>query len=146
MPLFTFEEKVDMIFVYRECINNNRTSLELYRERFPTRNQPSRMIFSRLVNCLKKTGHFPDGKHQSHMRNVTHIAAEENVITYFIAFPNTSLSKASKDVGIPKTSVHRILKRQNMFPYKIHIVQHLRAIDYDKRMNFIAWFKVRNHV
>jgi len=146
MPLFTSEEKVDMIFVYRECNNNSRKSLELYRERFPTRNQPSRMIFSRLVNGLKKTGHFPDRKHQSHMRNVTHIAAEENVITYFIAFPNTSLSKASKDLGIPKTSVHRILKRQNMFPYKIHIVQHLRATDYDKRMNFIAWFKVSNHV
>ncbi|CAI6371907.1 unnamed protein product [Macrosiphum euphorbiae] len=70
MPLFTSEEKVGMIFVYRECNNNSPKSLELYRERFPTRNQPFRMIFSRLVNCLKKTGHFPDVKHQSHMRNV----------------------------------------------------------------------------
>lgn len=146
MSLFTANEKVDMIFIYRECNNNCRKSLELYKEKFPTRNQPSRMIFSRLVDSLRKTGHFPDGKHKLHTRNVTNIPAEENIVTYFIAFPNNSLAKASKDLGIPKTSIHRVLKRQNMFPYKIHIVQHLRVTDYDRRMNFIAWFKVSNHI
>ncbi|KAL5246255.1 hypothetical protein ACI65C_013663 [Semiaphis heraclei] len=117
----------------------------MYRERFPTRNQPSRMIFSRLVNKLRETGHFPDGKHKSHTKNVTNISAEENIMTYFTEFLNASLSKATLDLGIPKTSIYRVLKRLNMFPYKIHIVQHLRVTDYDKRMNFIAWFKVSNH-
>jgi hypothetical protein len=49
------------------------------------------------------------------MRIVTNIPAEENVTTYFTAYPNSSLSKASKDLGIPKTSIHRILKRQICF-------------------------------
>jgi len=76
------------------------------------------MIFSRLVDSLRKTGHFPDGKYKFHTRNVTNIPAEENIVTYFIAFPNNSLTKASKDLGITKTSIHSVLKSKICFLIK----------------------------
>lgn len=54
----------------------------------------------------------------------------------FIENPHLSLRKASAQLGIPKNSVHRVMKSLKFHPYKIHLLQELNEDDPDRRIEF----------
>lgn len=52
--------------------------------------------------------------------------------------PHVSTRILAQEVGVSKTTVHRILKKHKLYPYKVSLVQGLRPTDYEKRLTFIS--------
>ena len=44
----------------------------------------------------------------------------------------------AQEVGASKTTVHGILKKHKLYPYKVTLVQGLRPTDYEKRLTFFS--------
>uniref|UniRef100_V5GKW0 Transposable element Tc3 transposase n=1 Tax=Anoplophora glabripennis TaxID=217634 RepID=V5GKW0_ANOGL len=49
---------------------------------------------------------------------------------------STSVRRISRDTGVPKSIVHRTLRRQLLHPYHVQRVQELLPEDYPRRMQF----------
>ena len=56
------------------------------------------------------------------------------------AYGSSSVRKVALVTGIPKTSVHRILRQQlSLFPYKLRLLQDLKTEDHLTRFEFSKW-------
>ena len=54
--------------------------------------------------------------------------------------PNVSLTRRSQALGIPVTSLWRILRNDlGLHPYKIKLTQELKPLDHQKRHMFVNW-------
>lgn len=138
MPyLFTPEEYVDMLLIYGECLKNRRISRQLYQERFPNRHIPSEATFKNLERSLRQ-GHFPNNKRDTIERAVRCEQTIINVLSYVNFNPKVSIRTLANEVGISRSSVHRILKDFKYHPFKVHLVQGLQPGDDQRRLDFIA--------
>ncbi|KOC62158.1 hypothetical protein WH47_03916, partial [Habropoda laboriosa] len=54
--------------------------------------------------------------------------------------PHASVRDISKESGVSKSSVHRILKMQTLYPYRFSIEQTLRPGDEIRRMHCCWYF------
>lgn len=53
----------------------------------------------------------------------------------------TSVRKLAREIGTSKDTVHRVLKENKYFGYKLHISQKLQLNDYVKRKRMCMWFQ-----
>jgi AraC-like DNA-binding protein len=63
---------------------------------------------------------------------------ELQVLAYIRANPRSSIRHVAREIGVSYGYVQKILKKHKMHPYKINFVQHLRAGDSIRRLEFIA--------
>lgn len=63
-------------------------------------------------------------------------AAHIDVLGHFAINPRTSIPTVSKQTNISIGSVHKVLKSNKFFPYKIQNYQRLSEDDYDRRIEF----------
>ena len=113
---YTPAEYANMHFIYGECNGNANGAASVYRERYPNARNPDYRVFIRVHNAFME-GRFPGsgiggtsaGRPQRHNADEVLEIVEED--------PGTSISAISRRTGIPKTSVHRILKRHELYPY-----------------------------
>lgn len=139
MLVYTKEERIDMIFILGECLQNCFLASRIYAERFPNRNHPNRAAFERLLTLFRRTGSV-QYKNPTKKKPVT--GNEENefaVIASVIENPYTSQNLIAENIGISQASVSRILKKYNYHPYKIQLHQELSENDYGKRVEFCMW-------
>lgn len=61
-----------------------------------------------------------------------------NVLAAFSNDPHASVRSVAKEMDISHTSVHRILKKNDFHPYKLHYVQGLKPSDPDRRLQYIS--------
>jgi len=61
-----------------------------------------------------------------------------NVLAAFSNDPHESVRSVAKEMDISHTSVHRILKKNDLHPYKLHYVQGLKPSDPDRRLQYIS--------
>lgn len=59
---FSFDEKVDMLFIYAQCKRNSFKAVEKYYELYPEREQPQRRYFQTIERKLRKDGGFQKNK------------------------------------------------------------------------------------
>lgn len=143
MVRFSLEEKRDMYEMY---IRYNRNSLEAsrqYRLMFPDRIQPSRWIFHRLAMNMAEFGALAIERHNNYRRgpdarrNVNTI----NVLAQIHINPENSIRPISRECGISKSEVQRIIKEHKYHDYKFRPVQKLHPGDSERRLNFCNWFR-----
>ena len=138
MPIFTYNEYVDMLLIYGECRRNSRRSRELYRVRYPNRITPNNNTFVNLEKKLR-SGSFPVGKHEAPRRKpVLTVDNTINILAYANVNPHVSTRLVAQELGVSKSSVHRVLKNNKYHPYKVHLVQGLTPEDPARRLAFIA--------
>lgn len=108
MPLL-LEEAVDIIAIYFECLQNATIAARLYALRYPQRRRYGSRMFTCLANRFRTTGSVLRPLHRRRRTRRT----EENVINVlaYVEFsPQLSVRVISRDLGIPQTTVFRILK------------------------------------
>ncbi|KAJ8913995.1 hypothetical protein NQ315_012018 [Exocentrus adspersus] len=66
-----------------------------------------------------------------------------NVLAYFNAYPEASTRAAEYDLGISRCSIHKILRANNMHPYKFTPVSELHPNDAVQRMEFCEMILVK---
>uniref|UniRef100_T1IKE6 DUF4817 domain-containing protein n=1 Tax=Strigamia maritima TaxID=126957 RepID=T1IKE6_STRMM len=125
-------ELVDMVLCHARVDGNVHAACRLYRERFPGRRQPTRKTLRRAIARFLETGNVVHRPRQERPRTVT-IEEWYNAVA---ANPHTSIRTIEKDVGVSRSSVHRILHEHNFHPFHMLCHQALEERDFQARMNF----------
>jgi hypothetical protein len=135
-------EKTELILIFGECHRNTRLAVRTYAERYPDRYHPPHNYILRLLQGLNQNGEFPGRQnHQQRPRpNMFNENIELQVLAYIRANPRSSIRHVAREINISYGSVQKILKKHKMHPFKMNLVQHLRATDFTRRLEFIAWF------
>ena len=134
---FTNEDLFNIVMIYSECHRVLQRTCDVFQQRFPQRPAINVRKLKRILKNLKEQGSFEVKK----VRRQT-VINEENTITvlaYFHALPSNSIFDAVRDLGLGYSSIQKILKRNNFFPYKIDIVQFLKDTDFQRRIQFCEW-------
>lgn len=138
MEKLTTAEKIDMIFIYGEARRNVIEALLLYAERYPERNVPSRSSFYRVVKTFSNEGNV----HKHKRKRQTTVTGDNNEIAVLAAVahnPYISSRNISRDSGISRRSVLRILRRYKFHPYHMSLHQELHGNDFQNRVTFCQW-------
>jgi len=139
---FLKEELIDMIFVLGNSGKNCFLASRMYAAQFPERRHPEPISFSRLLERFLETGSV-DYKKEERNKTVTN---EENQLAVLLTVtenPNISQARVGEEVGISERSVQRILKMHHFHPYHIQLHQALSENDFQRRVEFCEWARLR---
>lgn len=141
---YTAHELFDMILIYGETGGNALRTTRLYRERFPNRRAPSYTCIVDVVFRVRETGRLLptyEGRGRERTRRV--LRAEEELLDFVDQNPGVSTRDAARQVGVSRSTVHSILRRNLLRPYHIQRVQELTENDRPLRLTFCNWFRER---
>ena len=134
MSSYTTREYANMHLIYGECRCNASAAARLYRERYPNAARyPDHRVFTNVHRLLFSEGRLPN---QTHGGGRPTNPMEEEVLQAVEEDPSTSVRAIETNTGVPKSSAHRILKRNDLHPYHVQRVQTLLPGDYQNRVNF----------
>lgn len=138
---YSTAEAYVMLAVYFQCFENAAMAERVYAANYPDRRHFSRKVFCRLARRLRETGQvhpISAPRRNRHIRNEINII---NVLAYIQVSPHLSTRIIAFDLGISKTSVHRILMDQCFHPYHIELHQALTESDFEHRLNYCYWLR-----
>ncbi|KAJ4432584.1 hypothetical protein ANN_21207 [Periplaneta americana] len=119
---------------------NAALARRLYQERYPQRQCPDRKIFVRLHYLLCEYGKFNSpGLGRGRPRSTTPEVQEE-ILEAVNMTPSISTRRVALQVNVPHTTVWRLLKEYQLYPYHLQRVQALSPADYPARVRFCQWF------
>ena len=81
---------------------------------------------------LPKSGRPRTARSDENCQRVTESVAED---------PSTSVRRRSSQIGVSRSSLHRMLHEEGKFPYKIQLVQELQPNDPEKRLEYVMQFQ-----
>lgn len=115
MPkIYSNDEYKDILQIYIESEFNSRKSERMYRERYPLRRAPHFKVFQDTYQRFSETG-------SSNMKII--LAREinnnhtEQVMNMVTNDPTISTRRIAARTGIPRSTVHRKLKREGFNPF-----------------------------
>lgn len=142
MPVYSNEEKLDMILIYGECRRNAKSSWRMYHERFPNRPIPSDKMFTKLCRNLGTYGRFEKKTTVFKPRTARDEEHSVAILARVRVDPQISIRQLETETNISYSSIQRILKDNKFHPFKIHLHQGLLPRDYQNRINLVAWLVV----
>lgn len=139
MKVYTKEERIDMIFILGECLQNSLLASRVYAERFPNRNHPNRAAFERLLVQFKETGSVQYKTVPKRKPITENEDIEFAVIAATVENPHIGQNEIAENNNISQASVSRVLSNHNYHPYKIQRHQELLETDFNRRVQFCMW-------
>ncbi|KYN20088.1 hypothetical protein ALC57_07556 [Trachymyrmex cornetzi] len=124
---YTNQEYCDMFLIYGASNQNAHEAARRYVEQFPNRRAPRPSVFLNLINRARTSGSFEPirrnvvGRH-FYVRNVHN---EEAVLSAIEEDSSTSIRQISRILEMTKSTVHNILKENQLHAYHYTKVQHL---------------------
>ncbi|KAJ4425767.1 hypothetical protein ANN_27390, partial [Periplaneta americana] len=138
--MYTNQELADIHFMYGKADGNAALARRLYQERYPQRQCPDRKTFVRLHYRLCEYGKFNSpGLGRGRPRSRTPEVQEE-ILEAVNMTPSISTRRVALQVNVPHTTVWRLLKEYQLYPYHLQHVQALSPADYPARVRFSQWF------
>ncbi|KAJ4429896.1 hypothetical protein ANN_22100 [Periplaneta americana] len=143
--IYTNNKSVAEIFltvrhVFKSRAGNAALARRLYQERYPQRQCPDRKTFVRLHYRLCEYGKFNSpGLGRGRPRSATPEVQEE-ILEAVNMTPPISTRRVALQVNVPHTTVWRLLKEYQLYPYHLQRVQALSPADYPARVRFCQWF------
>lgn len=131
--VYSTAERIEMIYLYGECGRSFNATATRYKALHPGASVDHRYI-SRLIKKFNETGSVTDKKKTG--RPPMDEETEIEVIGRASMNSQQSVREISQQSNVPKSTVHRILKKHKFHPYKIHLVQELSEDDFDRRIEF----------
>ncbi|XP_076322842.1 uncharacterized protein LOC143231904 isoform X2 [Tachypleus tridentatus] len=106
---------------------------------------PSRPSISRIIAKFDEHGtlHNMRKGRSGRKRSSTSPTKEQEVIDNVLNSPRKSVRQLSRETGIPKSNVHRILKRSQFKSSIPSLVHALNEDDPDRRVEFCEWYLAR---
>ncbi|KAJ4451322.1 hypothetical protein ANN_02784 [Periplaneta americana] len=134
------QELAEIHFMYGKADGNAALARRLYQERYPQRQCPDRKTFVRLHYRLCEYGKFNSpGLGRGRPRSTTPEVQEE-ILEAVNMTPSISTRRVALQVNVPHTTVWRLLKAYQLYPYHLQRVQALSPADYPARFRFCQWF------
>lgn len=132
--MYTHEEIMNLFIIYGQCHKNISRTCRRFNEKYPNAqaltNRIFRRIHSNFIHC---------GSAQKRRISPKTVRTEDNIInvlTYFEAHPQSSISCAEEELDISWSTIQRILSEFKMHPYKFSKVQSLLPGDFPQRVAF----------
>lgn len=132
------DERIDVVLLSGREGWSYRKIAEEFNRRHPARQPISFTAVGKLVNKFKETGSVLDKPRSG--RPKTSDETKETVIAKFYGSPNKSVRRTSMELGVSKSTIHRILVHEKFHPYKLQILHHLNEDDPDRRIQMCEWF------
>ena len=144
---WSIEEKTFCVTLYLET-KSLKTVQVRYHRRFNFNNFPHKFQITHWVKKFKDTGTLvkstKKGQKSTSGRKFT-ARSPENVDAVRDSVrqsPKTLQRRCSQELGLPRSSFHRILKNDlQLYPYRIQIKQTLRQNGMAKRVEMCQWFE-----
>lgn len=137
--MYSASEIVDILLVLGECRGVYREAARTYRERYHDRlRHPTDVVIRNLErNCRggrifrrqqpREPGFNPNDPRTLAILAIIHMN------------PHISLREIERDLGVPRSTVQRILRSGRYHPYHITLTQALSAQDRQNRVDFCNW-------
>ncbi|XP_055387375.1 uncharacterized protein LOC129615958 [Condylostylus longicornis] len=104
-------------------------------------NNGNGITINRLVRHFEENGSVRNVQIRGRPRTVPTEENVERVVNSVDENPGTSTRRCSTQLGLSRRSLQRILASIRMFPYKIQLVQELKPIDYQQRLDYAISFQ-----
>ncbi|KAJ4430376.1 hypothetical protein ANN_22592 [Periplaneta americana] len=138
--MYSNQELAEIHFMYGKADGSAALARHLYQERYPQRQCPDRKTFVRLHYRLCEYGKFNSpGLVRGRPRSTTPEVQEE-ILEAVNMTPSISTRRVALQVNVPHTTVWRLLKEYQLYPYHLQRVQALSPADYPARVGFCQWF------
>ena len=135
--VLTTQERVEIILM---CGNrSSRVVAAEFNARHPEREPISHNGVAQLISRFRETGSVADKPRSGRPKTATDEATTVAVLASFSKSPQRSTRRLSKESGVSRTSIRRILSSNKWHPYKIQLHQHLTEDDPDRRVQFAEW-------
>ncbi|GBM00331.1 hypothetical protein AVEN_32669-1 [Araneus ventricosus] len=92
-----------MLLIYGECGRRAKSSVRLYRERFPEGPHPTRQTILKVVKRLRETSCVTSRPRARRPRNIGRKVQAEDVLVYALAHPQSNTKIISENCGLSKT-------------------------------------------
>lgn len=139
----SFEQRKFILKCYWKCENAVEVQRQFRREF--RRDPPTRLTITRIRDKFEADGTVQNvhEKRSGRPRTSTSPTKEERVLETYHRSPRKSVRQASREVGISKTSVQRILKRCHWKSYIPRFVHAINEDDPDRRVEYCEWYLAR---
>ncbi|KAJ4451980.1 hypothetical protein ANN_03464 [Periplaneta americana] len=134
--MYSNQELAEIHFMYGKADGNAALARRLYQESYPQRQCPDRKTFVRLHYRLCEYGKLNSpGLGRGRPRSTTPEVQEE-ILEAVNMTPSISTRRVALQVNVPHTTVWRLLKEYQLYPYHLQRVQALSPADYPARVRF----------
>ena len=116
MPLTT-EQRVEIILLSGRVGAANRSVAEQFNRNHPHENV-SHTSVGRLINKCRETGSVVDKKRSG--RPGLSAETRAQVLEKIASSPRKSVRRASSEIGVPRSTMQKVLKVEKFHPYKFH--------------------------
>ncbi|KAJ4426257.1 hypothetical protein ANN_27069 [Periplaneta americana] len=138
--MYSNQELAEIHFMYGKADGNAALARRLYHGRYPQRQCPDRKTFVRLHYRLCEYGKFNSpGLGRGRPRSTTPEVQEE-ILEAVNMTPSISTRRVALQVNVSHTTIWRLLKEYQLYPYHLQRVQALSPADYPARVKFCQWF------
>ena len=136
---YSINEYTELLILYFRNGENYSRAARSFHDYHPDRPAPRHTTVIRLVDRFMETGNVAEKKRSGRRRTATSEEKTVDVIASIATTPTLSLRDRGEAAGISKDSVHRILKKAKIRPYRTHFVQQLHPNDGHRRLEFCHW-------
>jgi len=130
-------EIVDILLVLGECQLNYHEASRVYRNRYPEREQHPNHTTIRDLELRARQGRL--GRQRAHHEYVEDDVRVHVILAFIHLNLHTSSRIIAREIGIPRTTILRILKKMKYRPYHITLTQALTQADMPLRVQFCQW-------
>ena len=140
MERYTLQQRIEIIKIHYKNGENLAVTVRKTKAFLGRREAPCRTTIHKLMEKFELLGQVSDVKNKTRARrsrtteNIAAVAqsVEEN--------PGLSIPRRSLELGIPQTSLHRILHKDlGLKAYKVQLTQELKPADHQQRRVFADW-------
>lgn len=133
MANYSPNEVVDILISPGECGRTYRHTARAYAQRFPNRRHPSAQ---QVVNIESRSRNNP--LHRQRQSNRLQNNNDPRLLAILAMVhldPHLSTRRIERELGVPRSTAHRLLRSVRYHPYHITLVQELNAL----RVQFCRW-------
>lgn len=144
MGRYSLEESWEILKTYFQSGESSTQTVRNLKKKIDKKNVPKTQFVDQFVKRVRKTGMLVDKPTRVRTRPVRSTENIAAVAESVRESPLTSTRHRSQQLDIPRTSLLRILRKDlAMKPYKVQLVQKLKAIDHPSRLRFADWAQDR---
>jgi hypothetical protein len=136
---YTKEERIEMVKLYGDHACTAREVCDEFHRRHPDRPSPASSTVSRLIVKFNNTGSVTNQSYKWKTKPATGVEKTTAVLAAYEVCPVQGVRHVAQEGGISMKSVHRILKENDMYPYKIQLIHELERDDTERRLTFCDW-------
>ncbi|KAL1505163.1 hypothetical protein ABEB36_004785 [Hypothenemus hampei] len=132
--MYSTQERLYLYNSYIKCNKSIALALRMYQKKFPNRRIPTRSIFVRIAQSLREHVVLAHSQ-RAKSRNVLTEEIQQMIALYFKVAPENSLRACSREMQVPKSTIHNSMRLNKYKPFKFTKLQYLHPND-NRRLEF----------